>query len=118
VESIVGPTRARHQRLLRRSGSEIPAHTFDARKYEVQRSLAGEAVLLIDDTWTTGASAQSAAAVLRRAGAGPIAAVVIGRYLNPEWRTNDRRLGRIRQPFDWSCCSWHHEAPADAASVS
>ena len=62
-------------------------------------------MLLIDDTWTTGASAQSAAAALKAAGAGPVAAVVIGRHLNREWHENDRRLRGITRPFDWSRCA-------------
>jgi orotate phosphoribosyltransferase len=62
-------------------------------------------VLLVDDMWTTGASAQSAGAALRDAGAGAIGAVVIGRYLNRDWRQNDRRLGGIRRPFDWGRCA-------------
>jgi orotate phosphoribosyltransferase len=62
-------------------------------------------VLLIDDTWTTGANAQSAAAALKSAGAGPVAAVVIGRHLNREWHENDRRLRGITRPFDWSHCA-------------
>ncbi len=63
-------------------------------------------MLLIDDTWTTGTNAQSAAAALA-AGAGPIAAVVIGRHLNREWRQNDRRLRGLARPFDWSRCAVH-----------
>jgi hypothetical protein len=43
--------------------------------------LAGARVLLLDDTWTTGASAQSASMALRRAGASDVAAVVLGRHL-------------------------------------
>jgi hypothetical protein len=43
--------------------------------------LDGARVLLIDDTWATGASVQSAAMALRRAGAAAVAAVVLGRHL-------------------------------------
>jgi orotate phosphoribosyltransferase len=63
-------------------------------------------VLLIDDTWTTGASAQSAAAVLKQAGARTVAAVVIGRHLNRGWHENDQRLRRLPRPFDWSRCAF------------
>ena len=62
-------------------------------------------MLLIDDTWTTGANAQSAAAALKAAGAGPVAAVVIGRHLNRKWHQNDRRLRGITRPFDWGRCA-------------
>jgi orotate phosphoribosyltransferase len=91
--------------LLRRSSLEVAPRTFDRGKFEAVRSLHGEAVLLIDDTWTTGASAQTAAAALRHAGAGPVAAVVIGRHLNREWHENDRRLRSIARPFDWDRCA-------------
>ena len=67
--------------------------------------VGGRAVLLIDDTWTTGANAQSAAAALKAAGARRVAALVIGRYVNREWGHNDRRLRRLPQPFDWGRCA-------------
>jgi len=105
VGDLVGPTRERHERLLRRSELEVPPRTFDVGKFEAVRALDGEPVLLIDDTWTTGASAQSAAAALRRAGAGPVSAVVIGRHLNREWHENDTRLRGIARPFDWERCA-------------
>jgi hypothetical protein len=38
-------------------------------------------VLLVDDTWTTGASAQSAAMALRRSGAVRVVTVVLGRHV-------------------------------------
>jgi predicted amidophosphoribosyltransferase len=107
VGELVRPTRERYERLLTRSAADLPERAFDPRKYDVARPLAGEAVLLIDDTWTTGSGAQSAAAALREAGAGPVAAVVIGRHLKPDWRENDRRLHTIAAPFDWSTCAWH-----------
>jgi len=105
VDELVGPTRDRHQRLLRRTDAAVPSRAYSDHKFEATRALDSEAVLLIDDTWTTGASAQSAAAALKAAGAGPVAAVVIGRHLNREWHENDRRLRGIAQPFDWSTCA-------------
>jgi hypothetical protein len=104
VSELVGPTRARHERLLRRTDIAIDGRGFDDRKYEATRDLAGAPVLLIDDTWTTGANARSAAAALKAAGAGPVAAVVIGRHVNRTWHHNDRHLRGITRPFDWSRC--------------
>jgi DNA-directed RNA polymerase specialized sigma24 family protein len=43
----------------------------------------GRNVLLVDDTWVSGASAQSAAAALKLAGAARVALVVLGRHLDP-----------------------------------
>jgi predicted amidophosphoribosyltransferase len=105
VGELVGPTRDRHERLLRRSQTDVPPRTFSKLKFEATRHLQGQAVLLVDDTWTTGASAQSAAGTLKAAGAGPTAAVVIGRHLNREWHENDRRLRGIAHPFDWTRCA-------------
>jgi hypothetical protein len=47
--------------------------------------LDGSRVLLLDDTWTTGASAQSATMALRRAGASAVAVIVLGRHVAPPW---------------------------------
>jgi predicted amidophosphoribosyltransferase len=104
VSTLAKPTRDRYERLLCRSGHTTTPRSFDAGKFEASRTLSGESVLLIDDTWTTGASAQSAAAALKQAGAGTVAAVVIGRHLNREWHENDRRIRNIGHPFEWSRC--------------
>jgi hypothetical protein len=45
--------------------------------------VAGAGVLLVDDTWVSGGSAQSAAAALKLAGASRVAVVVLGRHLDP-----------------------------------
>ena len=105
VGDLVGPTRGRYERLLARSGAETPPRTFSHDKFKATRPLNGQSVLLVDDTWTTGASAQSAAAALKLAGATTVAAVVIGRHLNRGWHENDRRLRGITQPFDWNRCA-------------
>jgi hypothetical protein len=46
-------------------------------------AVAGADVLLVDDTWVSGASAQSAVAALKAAGARRVALVVIGRHVDP-----------------------------------
>ena len=105
VGELVGPTRDRYRPLLRRSGARVEPRSFDACRFEPTDELVGQPVLLIDDTWTTGANAQSAAAALRQAGAGPVAAVVIGRHINRDWHDADLRLRAIQQPFDWGRCA-------------
>lgn len=45
--------------------------------------VSGADVLLVDDSWVSGASAQSAAAALKLAGAARVAVVVIGRHIDP-----------------------------------
>ncbi len=102
---LVGPTRVRHRRLLRRTVTPVEPRRFDVRRFEAVATLDGQAVLLLDDTWTSGASAQSAAATLRTAGAGPIAAVVIGRHLNPSWHENRARIEALRDGFEFSVCA-------------
>lgn len=104
VGDLVGHTRQRYARLLRRSPFPVRPRQVNAQKFEPLRRLRGEPVLLIDDTWTTGASARSAAVALHRAGAGLVAAVVIGRYLNPYWGENDRRLAALVPAFRWDRC--------------
>jgi predicted amidophosphoribosyltransferase len=104
VGELVAPTRDRYERLLLRSDAPVHARAFNADKYAPTRALDQEPVLLIDDTWTTGANAHSAASALKAAGAGPVAALVIGRHLNRGWRQNDRRLRARSGSFDWGVC--------------
>jgi predicted amidophosphoribosyltransferase len=104
VGEWVRPTASRHDRLLRRTHKAIAAHGFHSEKFAAIRRLDGEPVLLIDDTWTAGANAQSAAAALREAGSGPVGLVVIGRHINPDFRDNAERLAKLPQLFDWSRC--------------
>jgi predicted amidophosphoribosyltransferase len=106
VAEIIVPTRDRYAPLLRRTEHPAPLHAFTPDRFAATGPLHGEPVLLIDDTWTTGASAQSAAATLKQAGAGAVAAVVIGRHLNRDWSDNDQRLRSLPTPFDWTRCAY------------
>lgn len=53
--------------------------------FEVTADVAGTGYLLIDDTFTTGATAQSAASALNLAGADVKAIVTVGRVINPKF---------------------------------
>ena len=108
VGELAGPTRARFGRVLSRTASTVQQRTYDPTKFEAIRDLTGTSVLLIDDTWTTGANARSAATALKQAGATTVAALVIGRHLHREYGDNDRRLRALPSPFDWKNCALHH----------
>jgi predicted amidophosphoribosyltransferase len=103
VAELIRPTRDRHDRLLKPAQPPAIPRQFDPNRFTPTKPLNGQAVLLIDDTWTSGASAQSAAAALKNAGAETVAAVVIGRHLNRDWHENDTRLRGIG--FEWSRCA-------------
>jgi hypothetical protein len=81
------------------------AHDPDPGRFRAQR-LAGASVLLLDDTWTTGASAVSAAAALRLAGARSVAVVVLGRHLDagPAAAAGDGGVSPLATPLrPWLC---------------
>lgn len=105
VGELAAPTQRRHERLLERSPVDATTHSFSARRYAALRALDGETVLLVDDTWTTGANAQSAAAALKHAGASKVGAVVIGRHVTRQWHENDRRLSALAGHFTWDACA-------------
>jgi hypothetical protein len=64
-----------------RPGADPWARSLDPGRFRAGQRLAGAGVLLLDDTWASGASAQSAAAALKQAGAAAVAVVVIGRHV-------------------------------------
>jgi predicted amidophosphoribosyltransferase len=106
VGELAAATRDRHERLLLRTSTPAAPRRFDDDRYRAIRRLNGEAVLLVDDMWTSGASAQSAAATLLRAGASSVAAIVAARHLNRDWHENNARLRRLsRERFDFDRCA-------------
>jgi hypothetical protein len=72
---------------------------------EPETDLAGQHVLVLDDTWTTGANAQSAVLAARRAGAAAVSVMVVGRWLRPRFGHNaDFIKTRLTRDFDPSIC--------------
>jgi hypothetical protein len=77
---------------------------------------AGASVLLLDDTWVSGASAQSAAVALRMAGARHVAVVVLGRHVNPADPGSGAFMSALAASrYDPSACAVHAPAPRGAA---
>jgi hypothetical protein len=89
--------------LAARPGEASRLRDLDPRRFRAAR-LPGARVLLLDDTWTTGASAQSAAMALRRAGASAVAVVVLGRHLI---EPPDTTAGGYAVPLAAGLCAVH-----------
>lgn len=62
-------------------------------------------VLIVDDTWTTGGRVQSMAVSLKDAGARRVSALILARWLDPEWAATAAFLeDRPHQDFDPAVC--------------
>ncbi|WP_216894132.1 hypothetical protein [Nocardia alni] len=70
-----------------------------------QRSMVnGRNVLIIDDTWTSGASAQGAAIAAKRAGANTVTTLCIARWLSWKWSPDRPVLQSLDNPYDPLVC--------------
>jgi hypothetical protein len=74
----------------------------------------GGDVLVVDDTWVSGGSAQSAAAALKLAGAHRVAVVVLGRHLNPADPRAAAFLGSVRTAGGGGGWPWPGPSPVIA----
>ena len=81
---------------------------LDVYRFRAGRVAAGSRVLLLDDTWVSGASAQSAAVALKLAGAHRVVIVVLGRHLNSADPRAGPLIARLTPvPYDPSTCAVH-----------
>jgi hypothetical protein len=100
-----------------RQGRDLDLHRFRAGPVP-----ARSGVLLLDDSWVSGASAQSAAAALKLAGAGRVAIVVLGRHVNPADPRAGPLIARLTPAtYDPATCAVHppglRAAGPDAAAI-
>lgn len=74
--------------------------------YGVTEYVDGLGILLLDDTFTSGARAQSAASALQLAGAQVVAMVPIGRLIKREFSDESAALldRAGEEPFDFDVC--------------
>jgi hypothetical protein len=83
-------------------------------RFRAERAEPGASVLLLDDSWVSGASAQSAAAALKRAGARHVAVVVLGRHVDPTDRRGAPLAARLAPSgYDPDRCAVHSASPTD-----
>lgn len=84
--------------------------TYDPDHFHVvSENASGQHVLLIDDTWTSGAHAQSAVAALRSAGATAVSVLVLARWLTLGWEATTHEWVRSNLTFpdyDPDICPW------------
>lgn len=66
---------------------------------EWQGAVRGKHVLVVDDTWTTGASIQSAAAALKLAGAESVTGLCAARWLKWSWPDHAALLGTCTSDY-------------------
>jgi hypothetical protein len=93
-----------------RQGRDLDVYRFRAGPVP-----SGASVLLLDDSWVSGASAQSAAAALKLAGAGHVAIVVLGRHVNPDDPRASQLMARlVPAPYDPSMCAVHRPGLSSA----
>lgn len=105
--------------ISRRADSEVPVHfvgtvgqrVLDPAPWHVELPEAAlDHVVVIDDSWVTGAHAQSVAAELKSAGVAQVSIFTVARVLRPDWGPNGAFIAtRMRSPFDWRRCPWTGE---------
>lgn len=105
LAALVAPYVALPWASLVARGHDHPwVRDLDPDRFQAAQPVRGAAVLLLDDTWVSGGSVQSASVALRQAGARWVAAVVLGRHLTPP----DPAAG---VPFRLDCCAVHGAGP-------
>jgi hypothetical protein len=99
--------REQSETLLTRGDVAIDHRTASDDGYRTIRPLDGERILLVDDTYTSGSRAQSAASRLSLDGGEVVAIVPLGRVINPSFNETVaeywRRQRRIPFTFDLCC---------------
>ncbi len=99
--------RAIRQPLLRRGDVATGHNAASDDGFETITDVDGLDVLLVDDTFTSGARLQSAASRLALDGANVVAAVVVGRFCNPGFSTQTQELWDAAEARRFSfdvCC--------------
>jgi hypothetical protein len=100
-----------YEPLLARGAAEITHTVASDEGFRALRPLHGERILLVDDTFTSGARAQSAASVLHNAGGAVAAILPLGRVITPGFSpTADdywKKQGARLYDFDVCCVGDH-----------
>jgi phosphoribosylpyrophosphate synthetase len=98
TEILVAP------RLQNSDARQLSADRFTTSSSDV----AGNHVLVIDDSWVSGGHAQSVASALKQGGATAVSVLAIARTLNRSWGASERfeRARLVPATFDYRICPW------------
>lgn len=107
VRQVWGP-HYREAGLALAVGAGGQSRDYNPRRFTAEPIASGSHVVLVDDSWTTGANVQSAATALKQAGAAQVSALVLGRLLRDAWEPTRHFIaqGGLRSPFDPDVCPW------------
>lgn len=107
LEAVIRMTifRADLAHLLTRTGEPIGHNEPNPAAFAPVGNVHGRRVLIVDDTFTTGARVQSVSCALRSAGATVVAAIPIGRVIDTD-RPEKEELWRAQRavPFTFDTC--------------
>lgn len=95
VVTRLGRFRERYEPLLAVAGAD-DSHTLSSGRFVAAGTARGRRVLILEDTFTTGASVFSATAALRAAGAVVDTVLVVGRHMNPGYSHTTVLLDRMK----------------------
>lgn len=95
-----------HQRTLVSSRGRPERLRPSADIFDVVTDVRQKRILLVDDTFTTGTNIQSAASALHAEGATVAAALVVGRFINPDYNAPVQALWNSVKDlqFDYATC--------------
>jgi hypothetical protein len=116
VGTLVGQTRDRYQPMLTLGpDASVQGRAVLVNRYRATQAMTGQpTVLLVDDTWTTGGRAQSAAIALHDAGAARVAVVVLGRHFDRDFGSGETYYQQAKaRKFTWDTCCLEIDPPAD-----
>jgi phosphoribosylpyrophosphate synthetase len=104
---MLSSIRDEYEATLRPGSAALDHNAASDDGLEVTADVEGRAVLIVDDTFTSGARAQSAASTLQLAGASVVAVVPIGRYVRPDYNDAAQALWDSARSISFSfdrCC--------------
>lgn len=105
MSGVVTGTADRYADLLTLNRADLDQRVQAADRVRATSDLTDQRVPVIDDTWTTGAHAQSASHAPKTAGAASVGVVAIGRWFDKNWRRNADWLAEKRSPgWRWDHC--------------
>ncbi|MFG1640804.1 hypothetical protein ACGFMK_10995 [Amycolatopsis sp. NPDC049252] len=109
LHALVRPMLSRLPELALTAATKTAApRAFRADHFRAVGSLPpGSHVLVIDDTWTSGGHAQSAALTARRAGATTVSVLSLARYFKPTYGDNKEFIAKhLTRDYDPTWCPW------------